>query len=129
MVHWVKVPDVKAEDLSSILRTHMVKRENQLLQAVLRPPLGHFRNRTYTCLPTCVCTCVVAQHIVRHTVLRIGCVQCPKNKAMISGLSLRMLFLTTFAKSFISNNLYSFDVVYLFFKYSENPMSSLLSEI
>lgn len=35
MVQWVKVPASMADDLSSILRIHMVAGENSLLQAVL----------------------------------------------------------------------------------------------
>lgn len=35
MAWWVKAPNVRSEDLSSILRIHMVEGESLLLQVVL----------------------------------------------------------------------------------------------
>lgn len=35
---WVKTPAAEIQDLSSILRTHLVEGKTQLLQVVLRPP-------------------------------------------------------------------------------------------
>ena len=55
MVQWVKVLAAKFNDLASISGTHMLKRENQLWQAVSDFEMYVFVGGVCVCVCVCVC--------------------------------------------------------------------------